>query len=574
MSVKNKWLIKSDYKILGPYSYEQVEDLIMKRQISLIDEIRDMDLRWSYVREVPDFKPLVEAVRKDIDKKSEMTQTIQTSITNQRTNTSASEVATNTGPQRSDFSQVELPEINSPENQMPDLNTEFSKKDMNRKFSSAPSLEVGVHDEKPSIFSSRLKSLNLFAGVVVIGIASTIYYFTIFSQSKNEKIIFQQILKYNLYAQDDKSIELFKKLPPTSQDKILVDIIPLWLTLEAVGALNSSRMLDLMTLGKVIGNERKSQYQLVKFNKAFNLGDIQNAKAALIKAIDLDPSAIDVKENDALLSFTQKKYNESSKAFKNLYDISNQGRYLYGYILSQINAKALNGQVASQMIEKHLSQRVDFNKELLFLQIYILKKGNSEHQDLYRQYLGQFLDFPHQMSKYFKLSSLVNRTSYNWEDLDGLRQELLSALDRHDSVLLNINFFLEKGDLVQAQDLFYKNQNLFSEDDRYNLDIALSYYKKNYQNILAVPTDGKRQSLASQLYMLMMHIENKSDNAKIMEYINMLMKDKQLFSNWSLLMTAKMPEDKEQMKMLISSDRIYSNDFLPYLEFKAMTNNE
>ena len=79
MRVKNKWLIKSDYKILEPYSYEQVEDLIMKKQISLIDEIRDMDLRWSYVREVADFRPLVEAVREEIDKKSDLTQTIQTS---------------------------------------------------------------------------------------------------------------------------------------------------------------------------------------------------------------------------------------------------------------------------------------------------------------------------------------------------------------------------------------------------------------------------------------------------------------------------------------------------------------
>ncbi len=574
MSVKNKWLIKSDYKILGPYSYEQVEDLIMKRQISLIDEIRDMDLRWSYVREVPDFKPLVDAVREDIDKKSEMTQTVQTSMTSQRTNTASSDQGTMTGSQRLDFSQVELPEVNPIENQNPDLNSELSKRDINRKKSLSPSFESEAHHEKVPGFKWELKAAMIAVIVIVLGGVGALYYFTIFSQIKNEKNIFQQIRKYNLYAQDDKSIELFKKLPPASQDKILVDIIPLWLKLETAGVLNSSHMLDLMSSGKVIGNERKSQYQLIKFNKAFNLGDLENAKGALIKAIDLDPSALDVKENDALMSFAQKKYNESSKIFKNLYDVSNQGRHLYGYILSQINAKSLNGPLAFQMIDKHINNYVDFNKELLFLQVYLIKKGLSGDPHLYRQYFDQFIDFPHQMTKYFKISGLVNRTSYNWEDLDFLRQELLTTLDRRDSVLLNINIFLEKGDLVQSQDLYNKNQNLLSDDDRFNLDVAFGYYKKNYQNVLAISTTDKRLSLFSRLYLLMMHVENKSSNGTVMQYINMLMKDKQLFSNWALLMTAKMPEDKEQMKTLINSDRIYSNDFLPYLEFKAMLNNE
>jgi hypothetical protein len=74
--------------------------------------------------------------------------------------------------------------------------------------------------------------------------------------------------------------------------------------------------------------------------------------------------------------------------------------------------------------------------------------------------------------------------------------------------------------------------------------------------------------------MLMMHSQNKTSDSKIMQYINILMKDKQLFSNWALLMTAKMPDDKEQIKMLISMDKQYSNKFLPYLEFKAKMSND
>lgn len=571
MRSQNKWLIKSDYKILGPYSYEQVEDLIMKKQISLIDEVRDMDLRWTYVREVTDFKPLVEAVREEIDKKSDLTRTVQTSQNLQRTSTGTEVSETLTGAHRLDFSQVELPAVPNEPSAVPS-SLEVTQKENGRKKNRLSSLGAAQVNEKPKL-SFGLKIL-MAAIAIFLFIGGGWYFNENSSQSKSERSIFQQIRKYNLYAQDDKTIELFKKLPLGSQDKILIDIIPLWVKLEAAGVLSSTHMLDLMFKGKVVGNERKSQYQLVKFNKAFNLGDIQNARDSLVKAIDLDPSAADVKENDALLSLSQKKYSDSARIFKNLYDNSNQGRYLYGFVLSQIYAKTINGPAAFEMLEKHVKSRVEFTKELLFLQIYLIKKGLAGSADGYRDYFSLFVDFPHQMTKYFRLSSLVNRTSYNWEDLESLRQELLPLLDRRDGVLMAINFYLEKGEFSQAQDLFAKNQNILSESDRLNIDVALNYFKKTYQAALGISSESQKLALSSKLYLLMMHQENKSNSTLMIQYINLVVKDKQLFSNWALLMTAKMPEDKEQMKTLINSDRLYANEFLPYLEFKATVNND
>ena len=42
-SYEKKWLIKTDQKITGPFSYEQIEEQLRKKQISVIDEIRDME---------------------------------------------------------------------------------------------------------------------------------------------------------------------------------------------------------------------------------------------------------------------------------------------------------------------------------------------------------------------------------------------------------------------------------------------------------------------------------------------------------------------------------------------------
>src|SRR3989338_6895820 len=80
ISNEKKWLIKSENKILGPYSFEQIEDLLLKKQISIIDEVRDSDTRWLYLRENQQFKKIIEDVRAQIESRSDSTKTIQNSV--------------------------------------------------------------------------------------------------------------------------------------------------------------------------------------------------------------------------------------------------------------------------------------------------------------------------------------------------------------------------------------------------------------------------------------------------------------------------------------------------------------
>ena len=77
-NLEKKWLVKSENRILGPYHFDQIEDLLKKRQISLIDEIRDTDTRWLYIRENTEFKYIVENIRKELESKNESTKTYQT----------------------------------------------------------------------------------------------------------------------------------------------------------------------------------------------------------------------------------------------------------------------------------------------------------------------------------------------------------------------------------------------------------------------------------------------------------------------------------------------------------------
>jgi hypothetical protein len=402
------------------------------------------------------------------------------------------------------------------------------------------------------------------------------YYDNNYGQNKSEKLALQQIRKYNLYAQDEKSIEVFKTLTESSQDKILGDLIPLWPKLQAAGALSSNRILDFIAKDKIVGNERKSQYQLVKFNRALNLGDIQNAKDALVKAIDLDPSSLEVKENDAVLFFSQKKYLDAAKVYKNLYTQFNQGSYLYGYTLGLIYEKSASIDIeqAYQMIEKHLAQRSDFNKELLFLQMYLLKKRLSLPADTYEHVYRQFTEFPYQFARKFRRSSLVSNEVNNWASLDLLRQELLTSLDAKTSTIVNLHYLLEVNQLSQFWDLFQKKISSLTENEKYNLQVAYYFLKKSPQEAVQLPLNAGVTELAisTQLYLLMIHSEFKSHSTIQLRYVNMLMKGQMLFSTWAQLMTLKFPEDKEQMKSLVTIDKNYSNEFLPYLEYKAQLN--
>ncbi len=548
MSAKNKWLIKSDSKILGPYSYEQVEDLILKKQISLIDEIRDMEMRWSYVREVPEFKNFVESVRTSGDQKSDITQTIQTAL--QKTTTKGGATSTDAN---MNFSEVDIaPSV--------PVQVEQAPRQQNRVAYVKPEdtpLEVRRN--------TALKISIIFA--VFLGLVGTIWYYVNNSeQSRSEKNLFQLIRMYNLYGQDERSLEAFKKLPQSTHEKMLVDIIPLWPKLEAVGAIHPEQILDLVTTDKLEGNERNSQYQLFKVYKAYNLGDTQNAQDALVKAIDLDPSSQDVKENNALFSFYQKKYAISSKIFKELYDQYGHGRYLYGHVLSQIKNNNVDSAQTLKAIDGHIQKRVDFSKELMLLHLYLSKKNQTSEL-----YYEQFVQFPHAFSKYFKINNLIISDLYHWDNLKNIMDEYTKGLSTDKKIMMNINFLLEKGQYEVAFETYKKHQTLFDSKDQINLEIALNYFNKYYNYALESTVDISTLHLSSKLYLLLMHISDRP-TAIDTQYAQSLQQEKALFANWAQLMLLKLPRDKSQIRSIVNKDAVHGHDFLPYLEVKALLN--
>lgn len=73
-----KWLIRSSSKILGPFTVQEVTQLIAARQIAIIDEVKQPLERWSYIRENPIFVELVKALRNEQETSVEHTMATST----------------------------------------------------------------------------------------------------------------------------------------------------------------------------------------------------------------------------------------------------------------------------------------------------------------------------------------------------------------------------------------------------------------------------------------------------------------------------------------------------------------
>lgn len=79
------WLVRSSTKIMGPYSLEDVIQLLVGNQISFVDEVRRPKNRWNYIREYPYLTEMVKAKKEAMaldhtktNPLTALTQTLQT----------------------------------------------------------------------------------------------------------------------------------------------------------------------------------------------------------------------------------------------------------------------------------------------------------------------------------------------------------------------------------------------------------------------------------------------------------------------------------------------------------------
>lgn len=61
--MQKQWIVKSSGKVIGPFSQDEVSQLIRDRKVSIIDEVKDPNNRWKYIREHPIFLDIVRSMK-------------------------------------------------------------------------------------------------------------------------------------------------------------------------------------------------------------------------------------------------------------------------------------------------------------------------------------------------------------------------------------------------------------------------------------------------------------------------------------------------------------------------------
>ncbi|MFN3454680.1 MAG: hypothetical protein ACK41T_06925, partial [Pseudobdellovibrio sp.] len=526
--IERKWMVKSNSKILGPYSLEQVEDLIKKKQLTLIDEIRDMENRWLYVRECEALQSTVEQLRKEITNSDDYTKTFQTrtvqtsststqnmtqvTITQEHTkeNSSKKELTSEQQNELKSEKEIAIVSESPPRPEIQDVVFSEIKKPSTSDYKKTPITHY-VSEGDPRVRASiNQKSSNIFITllmllVLVLGGGAGYYFYKQQNQKKYEQSVLATVRKYSLFGLDNKIIELYAKISPALQQQVLPEIIPLIPKLDEVGLISGAQTIGQLRTYKSVSSSKKALLDTVEFNQALHEQNFKKAREFLISALDADPTNDLIKENNAILSFYEKDYSKAMQIFSQLFQATNKGRLLYGELLSYVQSGENNLNTENNLmreVDRYIIPRVDYRKELLLANMYFSKKNAMEKEFLNNKKL--FLNTPVGLSKLFQTPFVVYSSFYNYNHIKTIFEKLRPYLSSQDIALLEPYIKLELDEIASAQNIFEASQGMYTLPEKADLQMQINLALKNYNAILAQEKTLSQASLSVPTHLALM----------------------------------------------------------------------
>lgn len=578
-----KWMIKSENKVLGPFSYDQIEDLLKKKQVSLIDEVRDMDTRWMYIREAEALKSIVDEIREQLARTDDHTKTYQTrgsqSLTKTGTVTQELQVEntnhqmptfTNVSVEDVDFTEVEpmpaAPNLNKPAQIQP------TKVKTTQYVSSADPVVHSKLRERSKLILMVLISILL--AVIVIAGGSQFY------QNKEKKKQEQQSIaslrKYSLYGLESKVVAIFGNMSPELQRQVLPEIIPMIPKLDSVGYINGAQTISNLKSNPGVSDQRKALLDIVQFIQAMQDQDLKKARESLIRAKDLDPSSELIKENDAILSYYEGKYDQAAKIFTELFQTAKKGRWLFGIAISELSKPAVNPETESLLnheISLYTDTDIDFKKELLLVNM-LLDKRLAREEKFNTDYQS-FVAMPLNFRQKFQIPLSVFSGIYSMFTMKPIFEKLKPFLPVTPKMVIETHMKIELGEVSAAQTLFSSYNTLIEDPaERANLRLQVDYALKDFSSVIAQEKtiDANKLNSASHYVLMMAKQRSKEANTflvddNIMKHVNALRTEKNILASWMQLLTIQEPSKKISF---VKANSGAGEDFIPFLEVKGM----
>ncbi|MBC7420497.1 MAG: hypothetical protein H7328_07180 [Bdellovibrio sp.] len=569
---EKKWLVKSENKILGPFHFEQIEDLLKKRQISLIDEIRDTETRWLYIRENPQFKMVVEEIRKEINSKNENTKTHQT------VSKTITDVGQITSAQLPQFTEVDVQEASVIHEVRNEIN--FAKK--------LPEEALGTKEKakiyglpKDQFFQQKVdssKRKNLIYLLIILVLFSLAAGSFVFYQKRSvrmqEEEWMAQIKKYEFLGFNQKAVTLYSKLPDMNQKKVLPQVLALYPVLETE---HLAQLKDIENISEAsdLSVEQKTTIQLIYFLAAMQNQNLAYSTEAIAKASALQPASDIVLENTAILDLKKSNFQASFDAYQSLYRKEKLGRYLLGSLQAFTGLvpaqKAKYLQPLSQMIEAHTSVYYDYKKELLLGQMALARWNKNDL--LFKVSWSQFLNTPVQLSNLFRKSLLILSASYQWKELEEYKIAVRAALTPEEVTLFEIHNYLEMSQVSAAHQ--YSENNLAKIKEKavkQQMTLLILNSQARRTEILALEKTGQLDMKSELNHILLALIKIELNPASdISIHIDYLKDHKLVFcQDWITLVQLTKSKQLEKIKPFLREHLMTVDNFAPVIEARSL----
>lgn len=577
-----KWIIKSENRVLGPYSYDQIEDLLKKKQISLIDEVRDQDTRWMYIRESEALKAIVEEIRIQLANTEDHTKTYQTRTSqNTKTSTNTQEIV------QGEKTQFEMPNFTNVKIE----DAEFTEEEVvpaqkqQKPISSQQSLPAAKASNYVSaadpVVRSQIRERSKLTLMVLISIllaiivgAGASQYYQQRDKKKQEQQSIAQIRKYSLYGLENKVVELFGSMPPEIQRQVLPEIIPMIPKLDSVGYINGTQTINNLKSNPGVSDQRKALLDIVQFIQALQDQDLKKARESLIRAKDLDPSSELIKENDAILNYYEGKFDQAAKIYSELFSMGSKGRWLFGWAISELSKPTFNSENESLLnheIERYTEKAADFKKELSMMNM-LIDKRTAREEKFARDYKN-FVTMPLNFRQNFQVPLSVFSGIYSVFTLRNVFDKLKPLLSPSQKFVVEMHMKLELSEVSAAQTLFMSYRSLIEDPvELANLRLQLDYALKDYSAVVAQAKilDISKMDAAGHYVMIMakqkVNAPTSVIDSEYAPHVNFLKSEKNILGLWAQLMTTP-PAQKQAFVQAHSSA---GEDFIPFLEVKGL----
>ena len=568
-SMDRKWVIKSDNKILGPYSFDQIEDLLKKKQVSIIDEVRDMNSRWLYIRECPELQSIVEEIRLRLSKNDDHTRTVQTRHSFTGTASKTQEISefttTNTPPKAfTDVSVNEAQDIDFSEEITLKQKEPVAKSLLTQQYAhkSDPMTQVEL---KQSSHHIKIALVVLF--IALAGGGYLTYHLKQKDKQQQEMAMLGQLRKYYLFGLENKFIDLYSRINMNQQNQILPQVIPMWPKLDQAGLIQIKEQVLKIKAKANLSIEQKAQLELVDFNNAMLLKDLKKSREAIIKARDVDPANEVAKENDAILFNHEELYKNSSDLFLQLYKVNPKGRFLFGYAINELKLNRENDQYIIDEIKKYTQKNYDFKKELLLVGLVVSKKLKLD--DSFKSLYKDFINFPIKFKDQFFSPYSVASSFYDGSQLVAIYNQLPSDLAFDEKSEIEIHVRLESNEPVQAEKIYKNTQSSFAlNSQKINTQILIDSGLKNYEKVLLseklIVSD--QLNLAAQNSLLDAKIKLGQSESELSPQVSYFKNQGSFWTTWVALLTEK---NKSKEMLYMQSNESSISDFKIYLEAKG-----